>query len=29
VARAEINRYEGEASPAKPETYRGMFSGPS
>jgi acyl-CoA dehydrogenase len=29
VARSEINRYEGEASPAKPESYRGMFSGPS
>ena len=29
VARSEINRYEGEESPGKPETYRGMFSGPS
>ena len=29
VARAEINRYEGEASPLKPQVYRGMFSGPS
>jgi acyl-CoA dehydrogenase len=29
VARAEINRYEGEASPVKPQVYRGMFSGPS
>ena len=29
VARAEINRYEGEKTPPKPQTYRGMFDGPS
>jgi acyl-CoA dehydrogenase len=29
VARAEINRYEGETTPPKPQVYRGMFSGPS
>jgi acyl-CoA dehydrogenase len=29
VARAEINRYEGETTPPKPTVYRGMFSGPS
>jgi acyl-CoA dehydrogenase len=29
VARAEINRYEGETSPGRPVSYRGMFSGPS
>jgi len=29
VGRAEIARYEGEPPPAKPEKYRGMFSGPS
>ena len=29
VARAEINRYEGESTPGKPPVYRGMFSGPA
>jgi acyl-CoA dehydrogenase len=29
VGRAEMARYEGEAAPAKPTAYRGMFSGPS
>ncbi len=29
VARAETTRYEGESTPPKPSTYRGMFSGPA
>jgi len=29
VARAEINRYEGETTPTRPVSYRGMFDGPS
>lgn len=29
VGRAEMARYEGEPTPSKPTTYRGMFSGPS
>jgi acyl-CoA dehydrogenase len=29
VGRNEINRYEGESTPPKPQVYRGMFDGPS
>jgi hypothetical protein len=29
VGRNEINRYEGESTPPKPQVYRGMFDGPN